>query len=46
MVPYFGKKGKGKITGMIVLPAKFNKIRRAAITREVSEITSGLEAMK
>jgi len=25
---------------------KFNKIRQAAITREVSEITSGMEAMK
>jgi F-type H+-transporting ATPase subunit gamma len=24
----------------------FNKIRQAAITREVSEITSGIEAMK
>jgi F-type H+-transporting ATPase subunit gamma len=24
----------------------FNKVRQAAITREVSEITSGMEAMK
>jgi F-type H+-transporting ATPase subunit gamma len=24
----------------------FNKVRQAAITREVSEITSGIEAMK
>ncbi len=28
------------------LTRKFNKIRQAAITREVSEITSGIEAMK
>jgi F0F1-type ATP synthase gamma subunit len=25
---------------------QFNKIRQAVITREVSEITSGMEAMK
>ena len=25
---------------------KFNKVRQAVITREVSEITSGIEAMK
>ena len=29
-----------------MLTRKFNKIRQAAITREVSEITSGIEAMK
>ncbi|TSC85876.1 MAG: F-type H+-transporting ATPase subunit gamma [Parcubacteria group bacterium Gr01-1014_8] len=29
-----------------ILTRKFNKIRQAAITREVSEITSGIEAMK
>lgn len=29
-----------------LLTRKFNKIRQAAITREVSEITSGIEAMK
>lgn len=29
-----------------VLKLKFNKARQAAITREVSEITSGIEAMK
>lgn len=28
------------------LTRKFNKVRQAAITREVSEITSGIEAMK
>jgi F-type H+-transporting ATPase subunit gamma len=28
------------------LTRKFNKVRQAAITREVSEITSGMEAMK
>jgi len=28
------------------LTRKFNKIRQAAITREVSEITSGIEAMR
>ncbi|MBI5456647.1 ATP synthase F1 subunit gamma [Candidatus Kaiserbacteria bacterium] len=30
----------------ILLTRKFNKVRQAAITREVSEITSGIEAMK
>jgi F-type H+-transporting ATPase subunit gamma len=29
-----------------LLTRKFNKVRQAAITREVSEITSGIEAMK
>ena len=29
-----------------MLTRKFNKVRQAAITREVSEITSGIEAMK
>ena len=29
-----------------ILTRKFNKVRQAAITREVSEITSGIEAMK
>ena len=28
------------------LTRTFNKVRQAAITREVSEITSGIEAMK
>ena len=28
------------------LTRKFNKVRQAAITREVSEITSGIEAMR
>ena len=30
----------------VLLTRKFNKVRQAAITREVSEITSGIEAMK
>jgi F-type H+-transporting ATPase subunit gamma len=30
----------------VVLTRKFNKVRQASITREVSEITSGIEAMK
>lgn len=30
----------------VLLTRKYNKIRQAAITREVSEITSGIEAMK
>lgn len=29
-----------------ILTRKFNKVRQAAITREVSEITSGIEAMR
>ncbi|MDP2650353.1 MAG: FoF1 ATP synthase subunit gamma, partial [bacterium] len=34
----------GELSHALML--KFNKARQAAITREVSEITSGLEAMK
>jgi F-type H+-transporting ATPase subunit gamma len=33
----------GEMTGMLTL--KFNKARQAAITREVSEIIGGMEAM-
>jgi F-type H+-transporting ATPase subunit gamma len=34
----------GELSHTLML--QFNKLRQAAITREVSEITSGIEAMK